>query len=87
MAQDPVYTDLDKDFLSSIGVEAVDHPEAFLNGDETTLVYGLSGYTFFYNLISRRPWPAALITDGLEWAFEGRLQHVRGVPRAGRGAG
>ncbi|KAL8921971.1 MAG: hypothetical protein Q9208_005425 [Pyrenodesmia sp. 3 TL-2023] len=64
--QDPMLTELDVEFLNTLGIEAVNDPEAFLAVDETTLVYAPCAYDFVYRKLSQSTWPAALICDSLQ---------------------
>ncbi len=64
-----MYTDLDKEFLRSRGVETIDDPETFFCVDNSSLVYSLHTYGFIYRIISEGPWPAALACDGLNFVL------------------
>ncbi|KFY37727.1 hypothetical protein V495_06986, partial [Pseudogymnoascus sp. VKM F-4514 (FW-929)] len=76
IAQDPVFTPLDAQFLASLGFVVVDDPEGFLAITPTTLVYSIAGYLDMDWVISQRPWPAALICGDTE-AFIGRLVEAK----------
>ncbi|OBT67402.1 hypothetical protein VE03_03132 [Pseudogymnoascus sp. 23342-1-I1] len=60
-AQDPLFTPLDATFLSTLGFTAVPDPSGFLAITPTTLVYCIAGYLDMDWVISRGPWPAALV--------------------------
>jgi hypothetical protein len=59
--QDPQYTDLDNEFLGSLGYKVVQDPEAFMGVKEGTLVYAIHCYVDVYKTISAGPRPAVLI--------------------------
>ena len=59
--QDPQYTDLDKELLSSLGHVVVPDPEAFAAINAETLVYAIHCYGPIYKKISDGTRPAILI--------------------------
>lgn len=59
--QDPQFTDLDKEFLASLGYAVADDPEAFKLITEDTLVYAIHCYANVYKAVSEGPRPASLI--------------------------
>jgi len=61
VAQDPQFTDLDKEFLTSLGCAVVEDPEAFKEIKEGTLVYAIHCYAKVYKAVSEAPQPALLI--------------------------
>ncbi|KAL8894574.1 MAG: hypothetical protein Q9192_004209 [Flavoplaca navasiana] len=61
-AQDPVYTDLDKDFLRSVGIEPVNDPDGFLSINSNSIVCEWNTYGYIIRKISERPWPAVFIS-------------------------
>jgi hypothetical protein len=61
VAQDPQFTDLDKEFLTSLGYGVAEDPEAFKEIKEGTLVYAIHCYAKVYKAISEAPRPALLI--------------------------
>ncbi|OBT79387.1 hypothetical protein VF21_01992 [Pseudogymnoascus sp. 05NY08] len=76
IAQDPIFTPLDAEFLSSLGFAVKSDPEGFLAITENTLVYSIAGYLEMDWVISQGPWPAALICSDVE-AFINRLVEDR----------
>ncbi|KAL9633533.1 MAG: hypothetical protein Q9204_003357 [Flavoplaca sp. TL-2023a] len=68
LAQDPLYTDRDKAFLRSTGIEPVDDPKGFTLIDVNSVVCEWSTYDYLIRKISERPWPAVFVTgsDTLE---------------------
>ncbi|OBT47983.1 hypothetical protein VE00_01682 [Pseudogymnoascus sp. WSF 3629] len=66
VAQDPIFTPLDAEFLSSLGFTVLSDPEGFLEITENTLVYSIAGYLEMEWVISQGPWPAALIWGDTE---------------------
>ncbi|KAL9633532.1 MAG: hypothetical protein Q9204_003356 [Flavoplaca sp. TL-2023a] len=60
-SQDPAYSDYDKKFLRSIGVEPVEDPQGFLlvNNDSVVCLWRTEDYVG--RKVSERPWPAVLI--------------------------
>lgn len=83
IAQDPVFTPLDAEFLASLGFITLKDPEGFLAITPTTLVFSIAGYLNMDWVISQGAWPAALICGDVE-AFmesveESRRREKRGV--------
>ncbi|KAE8454680.1 hypothetical protein EG329_000303 [Mollisiaceae sp. DMI_Dod_QoI] len=64
--QDPQYTDLDKEFLVSLGYKVVDDPEAFTYIGTGSLVYAIHCYGPVYKQVSDGPRPAVLIGTNVE---------------------
>lgn len=60
-AQDPSYTDLDKTFLSSIGITVLDDPKGFLKADEQTLVFSVSPDVCVRQIVADLTLPAAMV--------------------------
>jgi hypothetical protein len=61
VAQDPQFTELDKEFLVGLGFSVVDDPEAFTKIGEGSLVYAIHCYAKVYKAASDAPRPALLI--------------------------
>ncbi|OBT93320.1 hypothetical protein VE01_08419 [Pseudogymnoascus verrucosus] len=72
VAQDPIFTPLDAEFLSSLGFVVKSDPDGFLAITENTLVFSIAGYLEMEWVISRGPWPAAMVWGDTE-AFMNRL--------------
>ena len=66
MFQDPQFTDLDKEFLSSLGYTVVDDPLAFEHITESSLVYAIHCYGQVYKSIADGPRPAVVIGTDVE---------------------
>ena len=66
VAQDPAFTPLDAEFLTSLGFIVMDDPGGFLAITNSTLVFSIGGYLDMYWVISQEPLPAALICDDIE---------------------
>lgn len=64
--QDPQYTELDRDFLSSLGYKVVNDPEAFSEIRSGSLVFAIHCYGPVYKGISEGPRPAVLIGTDVE---------------------
>jgi hypothetical protein len=64
--QDPQYTNLDKEFLTSLGYQVVDDPGAFAAIGTNSLVYAIHCYGPVYKSISEEPRPAVLIGTDVE---------------------
>lgn len=60
-AQDPSYTDLDKTFLSSIGVTVLRDPKGFLEIDERTLVFSVAPEVCVRQIVADLNHPAAMV--------------------------
>ncbi|KAL8880181.1 MAG: hypothetical protein Q9215_007779 [Flavoplaca cf. flavocitrina] len=60
-SQDPIYSDHDKQFLHSLGIEPVEDPEGFLLVTNDSVVCNWRTYDYISRKISERPWPAVLI--------------------------
>ncbi|KFY21425.1 hypothetical protein V491_02992, partial [Pseudogymnoascus sp. VKM F-3775] len=78
VAQDPSFTPLDAEFLSSLGFAVVDDPEGFLAITENTLVYSIGGYLDMEWVISQGPWPGALICADTEAFIKRLLEDKKG---------
>lgn len=70
-------TELDAEFLATLGIEAINDPEGFLAVDETTLVYATRAYDFIYQKLSQATWPAALICDSLQVTLAASVRNRR----------
>ncbi len=67
--QDPQFTGLDKDFLTSLGYTVVEDPLAFGHVTENSLVYAIHCYAEVYKSIAEGPRPALMIgTDAENFA-------------------
>lgn len=64
--QDPVFTDLDREFLVASGHQVLEDPAAFKQIDENTLVYAIHCYSDVYENVSQAPKPAVLISTDVE---------------------
>ncbi|KAL8897270.1 MAG: hypothetical protein Q9207_007302, partial [Kuettlingeria erythrocarpa] len=51
--QDPMLTELDIDFLATLGIEAINDPGGFLAVDANTLVYATGADDFIYSKLSQ----------------------------------
>lgn len=49
VAQEPRFTQIDKDFCATLGLEAVESPDAFAIVDENTLLFGIHMELQIYN--------------------------------------
>lgn len=58
-------TELDVEFLATLGIEAINDPGGFVAVDANTLVYATRAYDFIYRKLSQAIWPAALICDSV----------------------
>lgn len=65
IVQDPDFSALDKEFLRSLDVTAVDDPDAFTLINSTSLVMEVGGFNFLYEWIAQGTWPAAIICYSL----------------------
>lgn len=66
LAQEPQYTSLDKEFLLTLGIIAVDDPVGFLSISEKSLYLSINTYAYMERVISEGPWPAAMIVNDLD---------------------
>ncbi|KAE8415214.1 hypothetical protein BDV36DRAFT_285544 [Aspergillus pseudocaelatus] len=60
-AQDPVYDEVDQEFLRSIGITPLEDPKGFLEVDEHTLVFSVSPNVPVKQIVTDLHWPAAMI--------------------------
>jgi hypothetical protein len=60
-AQDPAYTDVDKEILRSIGITPLNDPKGFLQVDRNTLVLSVSPNVPLQQIVSDLQWPAAML--------------------------
>lgn len=65
-AQDPLYEDLDREVLKESGVSVLDNPRAFLEVDETSVVFCLSAETAVRQVVTDITRPALLIWNRVE---------------------
>ncbi|KAK0101324.1 hypothetical protein ONS95_006501 [Cadophora gregata] len=59
--QDPQFTRLDKELLTTLGYKILEDPEAFAEVVEGSLVYAIHCYAPVYKAVAQRPRPAVLI--------------------------
>lgn len=64
--QDPQFTEVDKQFLASLGYKVADDPQAFKEIGEGSLVYAIHCYGPVYRSVSERSRPAVLIGTDVE---------------------
>ena len=64
--QEPQFTELDKEFLKSLGYEVVEDPAAFSQITESSLVYAIHCYAQIYKAVSEGSRPAVLIGTDVE---------------------
>ena len=64
-AQDPRYTDLDKNFLSSIGITVLADPKGFLEVDERTLVFSVAPDVCVRQIVADLNRPAAMVWEAV----------------------
>lgn len=64
--QDPIYTDMDKEFLTSRGQYVVEDPAGFQEIDEDTLVFAIHCYGDVYKKMSESKKPAVLICTDMD---------------------
>ncbi|EKD16813.1 hypothetical protein MBM_05282 [Drepanopeziza brunnea f. sp. 'multigermtubi' MB_m1] len=64
--QDPQFTAVDNEFLTSLGYKVVDDPDAFQEIGKGSLVYAIHCYGPVYKSVSERPRPAVLIATDVE---------------------
>jgi hypothetical protein len=61
--QDPMYCNVSKEFLQSIGIVVLDDPKGFLEVDENTLVFSVCPNVPVKQIVADLQWPAAMIWD------------------------
>ena len=66
LVQDPVYNDLDKVFLPSIGITIVEDPKGFLEVDENTLVFSVGPNVPVREIIAEIAQPAVMVWDKVQ---------------------
>lgn len=76
IAQEPLFTDLDKKFLVSQGFEIMDDPEAVSHIDGQSLVYALHCGWGLYQAVGQQPPCALLIGNEIEHYLEHELYVV-----------
>ncbi|KAH8429037.1 SRR1 family protein [Aspergillus melleus] len=60
-AQDPSYDAVDREFLATIGITALDDPKGFLELDANTLVLSVSPNVPIKQVVADVQWPAAMV--------------------------
>lgn len=71
MIQDPAYSELEKEYLRSLGFEVVDDPDVFARIDANSLVFHISTYLSIAWWIFDGVWPAAMVTS--DWGNAGSI--------------
>lgn len=61
--QDPGYSNLDHEYLRTLGLEPVDDPDGFSRINSGSLVFHISTYLFIAWWICDGVWPAAMVCD------------------------
>lgn len=64
--QDPQFTDLDRQFLTSLGYTVVHDPEAIGKITVNTLVYAIHCYADVYMAVSEGPHPSVMVITDVE---------------------
>ncbi|KAL8711718.1 MAG: hypothetical protein Q9220_003889 [cf. Caloplaca sp. 1 TL-2023] len=62
-SQEPQYTDLDKEFLRTHGIEAVDDPEGWELMSSNSVYCEWGAYDFVARKVSQGPWPVIIINN------------------------
>ncbi|KAI9770346.1 MAG: hypothetical protein M1839_003223 [Geoglossum umbratile] len=65
-AQDPIYTETDNSVLGGFGITILDHPRAFLEVDDSSVVVSCSPNLAVKQIVSELARPAVLIWDGFD---------------------
>ncbi|KAK1764742.1 hypothetical protein QBC33DRAFT_561423 [Phialemonium atrogriseum] len=65
-AQDPLYEDADKTVLAETGISVLENPLAFLEVDDTSLVFSLSPETPVRQIVADIALPAIMIWNRVE---------------------
>ena len=65
-AQDPAYADVDKLVLEESGISVLDHPEAFLEVDDSTVVFCAAPDVPVREIVSDIARPAMMIWDDIK---------------------
>lgn len=65
-AQDPLYEDVDKTVLAETGISVLENPLAFLEVDDTSLVFSLSPETPVRQIVADIALPAIMIWNRVE---------------------
>ena len=78
-----MYTDLDKDFLRSVGIEPVNDPEGFLSINSNSVVCDWNTYGYIIRKISERPWPAVFISFSHQFEELSVAREANGTARYG----
>lgn len=86
IAQDPDFTELDEAFLETCDIDIVQDPQGFAAINENTLVFMIGGIRSLAEVMSRGPYPAAMILttlrDGAPDYFKAMVKYceVIGLP-------
>lgn len=75
--QDPAYSDADKEFLEKRGLVVLRDPQAFLEVDETTLVFTASPNVPVRQVVADLARPAALLWETTPPTLEGEIENFR----------
>lgn len=71
-AQDPFYTDIDKDVIEQSGITVLNDPQGFLEVDDSTVVLSFAADIPVRQIIADIAQPAMMIWDRIEF-FEDEL--------------
>ncbi|OJJ34524.1 hypothetical protein ASPWEDRAFT_112566 [Aspergillus wentii DTO 134E9] len=80
-AQEPVYDDIDKKFLTSIGITPLDDPKGFLEVESKTLVFSVNPNIPVKQIVADGEWPAGMVWNTVEAdeeATEWKKEHFDG---------
>lgn len=65
-AQDPIYTDVEKSLLASVGISVINDPKGFLAVDANTLVFSVTPDVPVRQIVADVQWPAAMVWDEIQ---------------------
>ncbi|KAI0387136.1 hypothetical protein F5Y04DRAFT_288855 [Hypomontagnella monticulosa] len=79
-AQDPAYTDSDKEVLADAGIKVLPDPKGFLQVGDNSMVVSISANIPIHQIIADIARPAAIIWDEHETAMDGPEAHSSADP-------
>jgi hypothetical protein len=80
-AQDPAYTDIDKQVLRSIGIMPINDPKGFLRVDRNTFVFSVSPNVPVKQIVSDSQWPQAMLWDTVQPERDEKIEWTKKIAK------
>ena len=80
-AQDPAYTDIDRQVLRSIGIIPINDPKGFLRVDRNTLVFSVSPDVPVRQIVADSQWPQAMLWNTVQPEKDEKIEWTKKVAK------